>query len=174
MLGTLHELDGGLRIGLRLTRPSDAPRVRAFLERLSPETRLRRFFVAMPEIDGATVNHFTFYNPRERLVLAATAPLSGVEEIVGLADVALVDTGVAELGIVVDDAHQGQGIGSALTEALASLAMSYGATHLKAEMLDHNERMLHLMKRIGATVETVEDGHRVSFTRLPLRARRAA
>src|SRR5256885_10862752 len=39
MLGTLHELGDGLRIGLRLTRPSDAPRVRAFLERLSPEDR---------------------------------------------------------------------------------------------------------------------------------------
>jgi acetyltransferase len=173
MLGGLHELDSGLRIGLRLTRPSDAPRVRTFLERLSPETRLRRFLVAMPEVDEATVNRFTFYNPRERLVLAATTPLSRVE-IVGLADVALVDTGVAELGVVVDDAHQDQGIGTALTEALASLAMSYGATHLKAEMLDHNERMLHLMKRLGATVETVENGHRVSFTRLPLRARRAA
>ena len=99
MLGTLHQLGDGLRIGLRLTRPSDAPRVRAFLERLTPETRLRRFFVAMPEIDERQVQHFTFYNPRERVVLAATAPLEGVEEIVGLADVALVDTGVAELGL---------------------------------------------------------------------------
>ena len=34
MLGTLHEVGDGLRVGLRLTRPSDAPRVRAFLERL--------------------------------------------------------------------------------------------------------------------------------------------
>jgi len=87
MLGTLHELAGGLRIGLRLTRPSDAPRVRAFLERLSPETRLRRFLVATPEIEERQVQLFTFYNPRERLVLAATAPVEGAEEIIGLADV---------------------------------------------------------------------------------------
>jgi RimJ/RimL family protein N-acetyltransferase len=174
MLATLHELGDGLRIGLRLTRPSDAPRVRAFLDRLSDETKLRRFFVAMPEVDDKNVQHFTFYNPRERLVLAATAPLAGVEEIIGLADVALIETGVAELGLVVDDEHQGRGVGQALLECLARLAASYGATHLKAEMLDHNARMLHLMQQLGRTVETVEDGHRMVYTRLPLRARRAA
>jgi GNAT superfamily N-acetyltransferase len=174
MLATLHELPDGLRIGLRLTRPSDAPRVRAFLDRLSHETKLRRFFVAMPEVDDRNVQHFTFYNPRERIVVAATAPLEGVEEIVALADVALIETGVAELGLVVDDEHQGRGVGQALLECTARLAASYGATHLKAEMLDHNAPMLHLMQQLGRTAETVEDGHRMVYTRLPLRARRAA
>lgn len=174
MLATVHELSPGVHIGLRLTRPSDAPRVRAFLERLSEEAKLRRFFVAMPDVDETTVNQFTFYNPRQRLVLAATAPLAGVEEIVGLADVALVETGVAELGIVVDEEHQRHGVGEALLESLAWLSASYGATHLKAEMLDHNEPMLRLMQGLGKTVETVEDGHRLVYTRLPMRARRAA
>ena len=174
MLATLHELDSGLRIGLRLTRPSDAPRVRAFLERLSPDARLKRFFMAMPEIDVATVNHFTFYNPRERLVVAATAPLAGVEEIVGMADLALVDTGVAELGIVVDDEHQRQGVGGALVEAIASLAAAHGATHLRAELLDHNRPMMRLLERLGRTVHTIEDGHILAYTRLPLRGDRRA
>jgi acetyltransferase len=174
MLGTLHDLGDGLRVGLRLTRPSDAPRVRAFLERLSEGTRLRRFLVARPEIDERTVEHFTFYNPRERLVLAATAPLAGVEEIIGLADVALVETGMAELGIVVDDDYQRRGVGEALIESLAHLAAAHGATHIRAEMLDHNEPMLRLMQGLGRTVETAEDGHRIAYTRLPMRARRAA
>jgi len=174
MLGTLHELGDGQRIGVRLARPSDAPRVRAFLESLSERTRLLRFFVALPEFDELTVQHFTFYNPRERLVLAATAPLAGVEQIVGLADVSLVDTGVGELGIVVADEHQRRGVGAALLECLAHLAAANGATHIKAEMLDHNEPMLRLMQRLGRTVETVEGGHRIAYTRLPLRARRAA
>jgi acetyltransferase len=172
MLATIHELDSGLRIGLRLARPSDAPRVRAFLERLSPDTRLKRFFMAMPEIDERSVNHFTFYNPRERMVVAATAPLAGVEEVIGMADIALVDTGVAELGIVVDDEHQGNGVGGALIEAVASLAAANGATHLKAEMLDHNRPMVRLLERLGRTVQTMENGHILAYTRLPLRAER--
>jgi acetyltransferase len=174
MLATIHELDSGLRIGLRLARPSDAPRVRAFLERLSRDTRLKRFFMAMPEIDESTVNHFTFYNPRERIVVAATAPLAGVEEVIGMADIALVDTGVAELGIVVDDEHQGKGVGGALIEAAASLAAAHGATHIRAEMLDHNRAMVRLLQRLGHTVQTVEDGHVLAYTRLPLRTDRRA
>jgi acetyltransferase len=174
MLATVHELDSGLRIGLRLTRPSDAPRVRAFLERLSPETRLRRFFMAMPDIDERTVSHFTFYNPRERIVVAATAPLAGVEEVIGLADIALVDTGVAELGIVVDDEHQESGVGGALIEAVCSLAAAHGATHVRAELLDHNRPMIRLLERLGRTVQTMEDGHVLAYTRLPLRAERRA
>jgi acetyltransferase len=174
MLATVHELDSGLRIGLRLTRPSDAPRVRAFLERLSRDTRVKRFFMAMPEIEERTVNHFTFYNPRERIVVAATAPLAGVEEVIGMADIALVDTGVAELGIVVDDEHQGQGVGGALIEAVASLAAAHGATHIRAELLDHNRAMMRLLERLGRTVRTMEDGHTLAYTRLPLRTQRRA
>jgi acetyltransferase len=174
MLATVHELDSGLRIGLRLARPSDAPRVRSFLERLSRETRVKRFFMAMPDIDERTVNHFTFYNPRQRIVVAATAPLAGVEEMIGLADIALVDTGVAELGIVVDDEHQGSGVGTALLEAVSSLAAANGATHLRAELLDHNKPMIRLLERLGRTVQTMEDGHVLAYTRLPLRAERRA
>jgi RimJ/RimL family protein N-acetyltransferase len=174
MLATIHELGSGLKIGLRLTRPSDAPRVRAFLDRLSRETRLKRFFMAMPTADERSVNHFTFYNPRERIVVAATAPLAGVEEVIGLADIALVETGVAELGIVVDDAHQGMGVGGALIEAVSSLAAANGATHLRAEMLEQNRPMLRLLERLGRTVQTVQEGHVLAYTRLPLRRERRA
>jgi acetyltransferase len=174
MLANVHELASGLRIGLRLARPSDAPRVRAFLERLSRQTRVKRFFMAMPEIDERTVSHFTFYNPRQRIVVAATAPLAGVEEMIGLGDIALVDTGVAELGIVVDDEHQGSGVGTALLEAVSSLAAAHGATHLRAELLDHNRPMIRLLERLGRTVKTMEDGHVLAYTRLPLRAQRRA
>jgi RimJ/RimL family protein N-acetyltransferase len=128
----------------------------------------------MPRIDERTVNHFTFYIPRECLVVAATAPLAGVEEIVGMADIALVDTGVAELGIVVADEHQGQGVGGALIEAVASLAAGAGATHLRAELLDHNRAMVRLLERLGRTVQTMEDGRILAYTRLPLRGERRA
>jgi hypothetical protein len=73
LLATTHEA-GGLRVKLRLTRPSDALRVRAFLERIRPAL-------------AAEARRFVFFDPRERLVLAATAPIDGAERIVGLGDV---------------------------------------------------------------------------------------
>ena len=102
LLATVHEAGGGLRVRLRLGRPSDALRMRAFLESLSLETRQRRFRHAMPVIPDTVVRHFTFFNPRERLVVVATEIAGGREEIVGVADVAGLGTGLAELGVVVD------------------------------------------------------------------------
>jgi acetyltransferase len=174
LLATTHQLDSGLRVRLRLARPSDAARVRAFLERLSPETRQRRFLSPMPSVPQVAVDHFTFYDPRERLVIAATAPGAGGEEIVGLGDVSLVATGMAEIGLVVSEEHQCHGIGRLVAEAIASLALSRGATHLKAEMLDSNPAVLKLLGAIGPTVRTIEGGRAVAYAKLPARGRWAA
>lgn len=174
MLATSHELDSGLSVRLRLTRPTDEPRVREFLEGLSPQTRERRFLVATPAVTRSTVRHFTYYDPRERVIIAATAPLGQREAILGLADMAVLATGLAEIGVLVTDEHQSRGIGGLLSEAVAWLALQRGATHLKAEMLDGNTPMLRLMERIGPTVRTVEGGASVAYTRLPALRRQSA
>jgi acetyltransferase len=174
MLSTTHEVADGSRVRLRLTRPTDLPKIEGFLESLSPETRTRRFLVATPKLPEQIVRHFAFYDPRERLTLAATMPLDGGEELIGLADVALLATGLAEIGVVVSDDAQGQGVGKLLSESVAALAIQRGATHLKAEMLEENSQMLHLMRRLGRTVRTVEDGNTVAYTRLPAGRRRNA
>ena len=167
MLAATHRLRSGLTVRLRLTRPTDYERVRDFLERQSAETLARRFFTAMPRVSDATVRHFTHFDPRRTLILAATAPVGGEERIVALGDVALLATGLAEIGVVVDEEHQGQGLGRGLTEAIARLAVQRGATHLKAEMLGRNVPMLRLMQRLGPTVQSVEDGVTVAYTKLP-------
>jgi GNAT superfamily N-acetyltransferase len=173
LLSTTHRA-GELSVRLRLARPSDALPVRAFLEGLSPETRQRRFLAAMPQISGAVVRHFTFFDPRQRLVVAATAPIDGHETIVGLADVALLGTGLAELGVVVGDDHQARGVGKLLTEVVASLAVQQGATHLKAELLENNLAMRSILESLGRTVRTVEDGLSVAYTKLAAARRRSA
>jgi GNAT superfamily N-acetyltransferase len=174
LLSTTHEVDDGLRVRLRLARPSDAMRMQAFFDGLSDETRHRRFFVAMPHTSETLIRHFTFFDPRERLVVVAAAMIAHSEEIVGVADVALLDTAIVELGVVVDDAQQGMGIGKLLTEAIASLALRQGATHLRAELLEGNERMVALMQRLGRTAVTAEGHTSVAVTRLPAGRRRAA
>jgi acetyltransferase len=174
LLATTHEAGDGLHVRMRLARPSDHPLVRGFLEELSAESRKRRFMSAMPIIGETLVRHFTFFDLRTRLVVAATAPLGGHEEIIGLADVALLGTGLAELGLVVADEHQGRGVGKLLSEAAAALAAQHGATHLKAELLEDNVAMRRLMERLGPTVRTHEAGGATMYTRLPAGRRHAA
>ena len=164
LLATIHHLDGGQPVRLRLTRPSDAVRVRDFLERLSP----------MPRVPEAAIGHFTFYDPRERLVIAATAPGTGGEQFIGVGDVSFLDTAIAEIGLVVEEEHQSRGIGKLIAEAIASLALSRGATHLKAKMLDSSPAVLRVLGSIGPTISEVEDGHSVAYAKLPTRASWAA
>ncbi len=123
LLATTHRTEGGLLVRPRLTRPSDTPRVRAFL---------------------------------------------------GLADLAHLDTGLAELGVVVDDAHRHAGVGKLLTEVIASLAIHHGAMHLRAELLEGNRAMLALMRRLGPTTSSMDGTVMVLHTRLPGVARRRA
>jgi GNAT superfamily N-acetyltransferase len=161
LLATTHEAGDGLRVRLRLTRPSDRTLVRDFLDSLAPESR-------------ELVRDLTFYDPRRRLVVAATAPIGGRETVVGLADVELLETGLAELGLVVDGDQQGLGVGKLLSEAAAALAAQQGATHLKAELAEDNEAVRRLMERLGPTVTSVEDEGLALYTRLPAGRRHAA
>jgi hypothetical protein len=70
MLSTTHRLDDGTRVRLRLARPSDGAGLRAFFG----------------ERSDLLVRRFTFYDPRERIVLVATKLEEGAERVVGLAD----------------------------------------------------------------------------------------
>jgi len=166
MLSEAHELEDGSRVRLRLTKPSDAQLVHEFLERLSPQTRERRFLQPMPSVTESSVRYFTFFDPRDRITFAATMPAAGSERIVGLADAAFLGTGLAEIGVVVGDEHQGQGVGKLLSEAVASLAIKRGATHLKAQMQSGNTPMLRLFERLGRTVRTLEEGTSTAYVRL--------
>jgi RimJ/RimL family protein N-acetyltransferase len=174
LLATTHRTAGGLLVRPRLTRPTDIPRVRTLLEGLSPETRRLRFLGPMPVVPETTVHRFAFFDPRKRLVVAAATMEGGREEIVGLADVAHLDTGLAELGVVVGDKHQGAGVGKLLTEVIASLAARHGASHLRAEMLEGNRAMPGLMRRLGPTTSSVEGSVVVLHTRLAVASGRHA
>src|SRR5689334_987302 len=166
MLSSAHELRDGTLARLRLTRPSDSPRVREFLETLSNPSRHRRFLSALDAVPDTVVRHFTYYEPRERLMLAATAPHEGTGALIGLADVAMLETGMAEIAVVVHDDHQGKGVGKLLTQAVAALATRRGATRLKAVMAADNKAMLRLMENLGETVKTHEGDTLIAYTQL--------
>src|SRR5690349_8112277 len=90
LLATSYQLRDGSRIRLRLARPTDVPLVHDFLA----------------GGDDELVRRFTFYDPRERVVLAATMLDGGQERIVALGDAAFDD--MPE--VVVDDDMEQRGV----------------------------------------------------------------
>ena len=75
--------------------------------------------------------------------------------------------GGRQLGVVVDERSRNRGVGKLLTEAVASLAIQQGATHLRGELPASDGPVVRPMERLGRTVRTVEDGTEVVYTELP-------
>src|SRR5689334_10292170 len=104
LLATSYQLRDGSRMRLRLARPTDLPLVRDFLAGGRDV-----------EVADELVRRFTFYDPRERVVLAATVLDGGQERIVALGDAAFED--MPE--VVVDDDMEQRGVGDLMAEAVA-------------------------------------------------------
>lgn len=160
--------DGGT-VRIRPIRRADAPLHRAFFERLSPATRYLRFFSPKPTISDAEVEHFTSVDYRDRMAFVA---LTG-DRIIAVAryDRLLPAAGEpdapieAEVAFVIDDEHQGRGIGSMMLELLAVAAREAGIERFTAEVLPDNQRMLRVFHDAGyqTTDEFAEGVIRVAF-----------
>ena len=104
LLATSYQLRDGSRMRLRLARPTDVPLVRDFL---TGDGNV--------DVDSDLVRRFTFYDPRERVVLAATMLDGGQERIVALGDAAFDD--MPE--VVVEDDMAERGVADLMAEAVA-------------------------------------------------------
>jgi GNAT superfamily N-acetyltransferase len=90
----------------------------------------------------------------DHVALVAVLTENGRPVIVGGARYIVVGAGVAEVAFVVDDAHQGQGIGAALLRHLAALARQAGLKELIAEVLPENAAMLKVFETSGLGTTT--------------------
>lgn len=138
-------LDGGTA-RLRPIRPDDADRLRAFHARLSAQTVYNRFFSVRPVLSDADVAHFTQVDHDSRSALVATlrGDLIGVVRYERLGDSA-----EAEVAFVVEDRHQGRGLGPLLLEHLAAAARERGLERFVASVLPHNRPMLQVFRSAG-------------------------
>ena len=80
------------------------------------------------------------------------------------------DSPEAEVAFVVEDAHQGRGIGSVLLEHLADAARENGITRFVAEVLPENGGMLRVFSDFGYQIQRAVRGRRRP-PELPDRAR---
>jgi acetyltransferase len=152
--------DGGTA-RLRPIRPDDADRLRAFHSRLSPQTVYNRFFAYRPVLSDADVKRFTEVDHDRRGALVATLrdELIGVVRYEGLGDRGKRD-GEGEVAFLVEDAHQGRGLGPLLLEHLAAAARERGFQRFVASVLPGNRPMLTVFRTAGYEVRRhLEEGY---------------
>jgi acyl-CoA synthetase (NDP forming)/RimJ/RimL family protein N-acetyltransferase len=146
--------DGGVA-HLRPIRPSDADRLVAFYERVSPESKYLRFFAPYPRLSNRDVKRFTEVDYVNRVAFILTLG----ENMIAVGRYDRVEDDHAEVSFLIEDAHQGRGIAQLLLEHLAQAARERGITRFVAEVLPENRRMAKVFADAGYRVSKgIEDG----------------
>src|SRR5918998_1929001 len=150
-------LADGTAVRLRPIRPRDADALVALHSRFSERTRYLRYFSPYPRIPERDLRRFVNVDHRDREAFVVV--LSGEIIAVGRYDRLGPDAPDAEVAFVVEDAHQGRGIGSVLLEHLAEAARENGISRFVAEVLPQNGGMLRVFSDFGYQVRRrYEDG----------------
>lgn len=140
----IQDQAGARLFGIRQARSSDCDAIRDFLAGLSPRTRYLRFFTGAPSTTAATLRLLAGGSDNVDAVVATEAGT-----IIGHA-MAADTTGrhgsrMAEIGVAVTDAWQGQGVGSALTRAVLDRARARGASTVAMDVLAGNQQVLTMI-----------------------------
>ncbi|MEU8871439.1 GNAT family N-acetyltransferase [Streptomyces javensis] len=165
---THWEADVVLRDGgtaqIRPITTEDAQRLVSFYERVSDESKYYRFFAPYPRLSDRDVHRFTHHDYVDRVGLAAIVGDEFIatvryDRIDGRGMPAAAPADEAEVAFLVQDAHQGRGVASALLEHIAAVARERGIRRFAAEVLPANNKMIKVFTDAGYTQKrSFEDG----------------
>ncbi|MEU9208215.1 GNAT family N-acetyltransferase [Streptomyces sp. NPDC048415] len=155
--------DGGTA-RVRPITVDDAERLVSFYEQVSDESKYYRFFAPYPRLSAKDVHRFTHHDFVDRVGLAATVGGEFIATVRydrinadGLPASAPADE--AEVAFLVQDAHQGRGVASALLEHIGAVARERGIRRFAAEVLPANSKMIKVFTDAGYTQKrSFEDG----------------
>ncbi|MGW4877272.1 GNAT family N-acetyltransferase [Streptomyces sp. NPDC004262] len=155
--------DGGTA-RVRPITVDDADRLVSFYEQVSDESKYYRFFAPYPRLSAKDVHRFTHHDFVDRVGLAATIGGEFVATVrydrIGPGGMpASAPADEAEVAFLVQDAHQGRGVASALLEHIAAVARERGIRRFAAEVLPANNKMIKVFTDAGYTQQrSFEDG----------------
>nr|WP_246391485.1 bifunctional GNAT family N-acetyltransferase/acetate--CoA ligase family protein [Nocardioides soli] len=138
---------------IRPIRPEDREVFVEFYARVSDQSKYYRFFSPMPRLSDRDIDRFTHVDNVDRVAFVLT--LQGLIIAVGRYDV--IKPGEAEVAFLVEDRHQGRGIGQLLLEHLAQAGRERGVERFVAEVLPDNTRMIQTFRDAGYQVASEYD-----------------
>ena len=166
-------LRDGREVTLRPIVADDKARIVAAFERLSADSRYRRFMSHKKKLDEAALERGVHPRPGQDCAIVATVPApahglgasddSGVD-IVGAAQYVRVDDGDAhtcEFAITVAEGWRGSGLANRLMARLVRRARRDGYTTMEGWVLVDNAPMLGLARRFRFLIEPAPGDPRV-------------
>ena len=142
-------LRDGARVTLRPIAPEDKPLIAASFERLSEESRYRRFFTSKKELSAAELDYLLDVDHSDHEAIIAVDQLSG--EAVGVARYVRSndDAEVADVAVTVIDDWQGRGLGRVLLTRLTHRARREGVRRFSVVVLGENREAIGLFNSFG-------------------------
>ncbi|MBV7694409.1 GNAT family N-acetyltransferase [Streptomyces sp. TRM70350] len=142
-------LTDGTATRTREATPVDLGPVQQLHRRCSPGSRALRYHAGKSQLSAAEWRHLS--NPESGTTLVTT-PAERADHVIAMTNVMRTDRqGVGELAILVEDAWQAKGLGTALAEHAATVARREGHHTLTAAVAASNKPMLHVLQRLHAT-----------------------
>lgn len=140
-------LRDGSTIVLREVLPDDKEAIAAGFEKLSPESRYRRFFTAMNRLSSSDLRYLTEVDHHDHEAVLAFSPEG---DPVGVARYVRGDEPVeAEVAVAVVDDWQGRGAATALLERLIERASENGIERFVASVLQENADAIELFRSVS-------------------------
>lgn len=140
---------GARQVEIRPIEPDDRDALAMGFDRLSEQSRYRRFLSPRGALSQAELSYLTEVDHHDHEALVAVDPKTnegvGVARFIRSGE----DPAVAELAVAVADDWQGQGVGSLLTGELAKRAREEGVMCFTALALAENDAILGLLQDLG-------------------------
>jgi GNAT superfamily N-acetyltransferase len=151
-------LPDGTAVRLRCVRPSDKQLLSAGFDRLSPESRYRRFFTERSALNAADLRYLTEVDGLRHFALGALCrDEEGRQQGIGVTRFVSLDGVVAEPAVAVIDEMQGKGLGRLLFQRLIAAAQERGVERFTAEVLATNDPMRAILGEVSQEYGHVSD-----------------
>lgn len=148
-------LRDGRTAHIRPIQADDKERLVEFYAQVSEKSKYYRFFAPMPNLSAKDVVRFTNVDHVDRVALVLL--VAGKMIAVGRYD--RMSATEAEVAFLVQDSHQGRGIGQLLLEHLAQAGRERGVERFVADVLPDNQAMIATFRDAGYKIASgYEDG----------------
>lgn len=155
---TYFKLKNGQRVLIRPLQAKDADSMQTGFKSLSQASVINRFLGQKKQLSQSELDYFTHFDAHDHFALGAGIQTEPSNEVKGVAIARWMrqidKPQQADFALLIQDAYQGQGLGSYLMRLLIQGAQEQGLESLHGTCLAYNLAMQAVLKRVGPVILT--------------------
>jgi acetyltransferase len=156
---TVWTLKDGRTVLLRPIKPEDEPLWLEMFQNFSEESIRYRFFQILKDTPHETRVRYCNIDYDREIAIVAELTEAGRRRILGVVRVSIEPDGkTGEIAFIVADPWQGFGLGTKMIDYVLEICKDMKLENIYAIMLPDNYRAISLMRRMGFTINSMEDG----------------